>query len=99
MVVCSVYSMLGFLFFVLKTNVNVYKEKHDRIIKGKQRKTNFEKVNEQKSRPVTYTIATTERCSRYVLDCSLLLSSVLCCFIVWELTFVKRKIILLILVK
>ena len=69
------------------------------IITGKQRKISFEKVNEQKSRPVTYTIATTEMCSRYVLDCSLLLNFVLCCFIFWELTFVKRKIILLTLVK
>ena len=51
------------------------------IITGKQRKTSFEKVNEQKSRPVTYTIASTEMCSRYVLDCSLLLNFVLCCFI------------------
>ena len=69
------------------------------IITGKQRKTNFEKVNEQKSRIVTYTTATTEKCSRCVLDCSLLFNTVLCCFIFWELNFVKRKIILLTLGK
>ena len=53
------------------------------IITGKQRKTNFEKVNEQKSRSVTYTRATTEKCSRCVLDCSTPFNIVPCCFIFW----------------
>ena len=61
------------------------------IIAGKQIKTNFEKVNERKSRSVIYTSATTEKCSRCVLDCSILFNSVLCCFIFWGL--VKRQIL------
>ena len=62
------------------------------IIAGKQIKTNFEKVNERKIRSITYTNATTEKCSRCVLDCSILFYTILCCFIFWELTFVKRQI-------
>ena len=66
------------------------------IITGKQRKTYFEQVNEQKSRIVTYTTATTEKCCRCVLDCSLLFNTSL---FFWKLNFVKRKIILLTLGK
>ena len=40
---------------------------------------------------VTYISATTEKCCRCVLDCSILFSTAFCCFIFWELTFVKRQ--------
>ena len=56
---------------------------------GKQIKSNFEKVNDWKS--LTNISTTTEKCCRCVLDCSILFSTAFCCFIFWELTFVKRQ--------